>query len=64
MSRTSSWLSGVCVDCNFPIVVTQPDIDNFPVSDYWWYCSNKKCTNHLIGEHTGDMEVPKFYKEK
>ena len=62
MSKTSSWILGQCKKCDFPIVVTQPDPDDTTHSDYWWYCSNKKCENHLVGEHTGDMEEPSFIK--
>lgn len=56
---TASWLSGLCTDCGYPIVVTQSrDMD------YWWYCSNKECKNHDPGEQTPDCESPTFYINK
>jgi hypothetical protein len=55
---TLSWFTGTCKICGFNVVVTQPDVDKYPHDDYWWYCSNKKCEKHEIGEHTGDMEQP------
>ena len=51
----SSWFAGTCKKCGYNVVVTQPT-DKF--CDYWWYCSNKLCENHTIGEQTGDMEIP------
>jgi len=50
-----SWLTGVCVQCGYNVVVTQPTED---CADYWWYCSNKLCRNHNPGLQTGDMEKP------
>lgn len=58
----SSWFKGICIDCGYNVIVTQPDTKRFPDCDYWWYCSNKKCKNHKIGEHTGDTEKPKWVK--
>lgn len=55
-----SWFSGTCKACGYNVVVTQPDVINFPYADYWWYCSNKKCKNHELGEHTGDMDFPEW----
>ncbi|WP_425341295.1 hypothetical protein [Brevibacillus borstelensis] len=55
-----SWFSGTCKACGYNVVVTQPDVKNFPYADYWWYCSNKKCKNHELGEHTGDMDFPEW----
>lgn len=55
-----SWFRGKCKDCGFNIVVTQPDPNI--CADYWWYCSNKKCKNHIKGEHTGDMQKPSFLR--
>lgn len=57
-----SWFTGICKDCGFNVVVTQPDEKTHPTDDYWWYCSNKKCKNHVEGEHTGDMQKPKWVK--
>lgn len=57
-----SWFTGVCSLCGFNVVVTQPDWKNHPHDDYWWYCSNKECSNHKDGEHTGDMDVPNWVK--
>lgn len=61
-SRHSSWSSSnrICKKCNYPVVVTQPDVQNHPGCDYHWYCSNKQCFNHDPGEHTGDMECPEW----
>jgi len=56
----SSWFSGECTKCGYNVVVTQPDADEHPVADYWWYCSNKKCEHHDEGQHTGDMENPEW----
>ena len=53
-----SWFRGICKVCGFNVVVTQPDTLKHPDKDYWWYCSNKKCINHEVGEHTGDMGFP------
>ena len=53
MGLNSSWFTGLCVECKYPIVVYEKE-------DYIWYCSNKDCINHHPGEHTGDMEVPKW----
>jgi len=25
---------------------------------YWWYCSNKNCERHHVGEHSGDRGKP------
>jgi len=55
-----SWFTGICKDCGFNVVITQPDEDRFPTDDYWWYCSNKSCKNHEEGEHTGDDETPSW----
>lgn len=57
--NTKSWFDGQCCDCGFNVIITQPDVVNFPISDYWWYCSNKLCKNH-IGDHTGDLEKPSW----
>ena len=54
-----SWISGYCKDCGYNVIVTQPNSEKYPAADYWWYCSNKQCKNHL-GEHTGDMEHPNW----
>ena len=62
-NENSSWFTGICKECGYPIVVTQPDAERFPTADYWWYCSNKKCKNHQEGEHTGDMEYPEWMVE-
>jgi hypothetical protein len=59
-SSLSSWFSGICKECGYNVVVTQPDSQAFPIDDYWWYCSNKKCEKHIKGEHTGDMEIPEW----
>jgi hypothetical protein len=56
----NSWFTGVCGSCKFPVVVTQPDSELFPHSDYQWYCSNPSCENHTRKTHTGDMEVPNW----
>jgi hypothetical protein len=56
----TSWFTGLCGNCNYNIVVTQPDHLNFPTDDYWWYCSNKKCKHHEVGEHTGDQDYPEW----
>ncbi|TDX48284.1 hypothetical protein [Orenia marismortui] len=55
---SKSWIAGECKKCGYEVVVTQPDSENYPYDDYWWYCSNKDCSFHKQGEHTGDMEVP------
>jgi hypothetical protein len=55
---TRSWFAGICKKCGFNVVVTQPNIKKHPMSDYFWYCSNKGCEKHLEGEHTADTEVP------
>ena len=47
-----SWFTGTCRDCGYNVVVTQA-IEKY--MDYWWYCSNKECKNHIYGEQTGDM---------
>lgn len=64
MSIDSAWLveNTVCKLCHYPVTVTQPDSENFPTDDYWWYCMNKKCTNHT-GTHTGDMDYPDWIKD-
>ena len=59
---TDTWFAGICKDCGNNVVVTQPDAENHPHDDYWWYCSNKKCDHHHPGEHTGDMEKPVWVK--
>jgi len=66
-----SWFAGICQDCRFNVVVTQPYSGEIiydyltakklgvnTMSDYWWYCSNKECKNHIVATHTGDMEHP------
>ncbi len=60
----SSWFTGICKICGFPVVVTQPDWEKYPTDDYWWYCSNKKCEFHKEGKHTGDMEQPEWVRIK
>ena len=49
---SQSWFAkySECLDCGYPVVVTQS-----PTTDYWWYCSNKMCKNHQ-GIELGDME--------
>jgi hypothetical protein len=55
--RNSSWMSGHCRECGYPVVVTQAKDE---CMDYWWYCSHKSCTWHKYGEQTGDMEQPEW----
>ncbi len=64
MTIDSAWLvsNTVCKLCQYPVTITQPDWENFPGNDYWWYCMNKKCVNHA-GTHTGDMEEPDWVKD-
>jgi hypothetical protein len=57
--RRNSWFAGLCLDCGYNVVITQPILRN---EDYWWYCSNKGCPHHIIGEHTGDMEKPEWVR--
>lgn len=62
---TRSWFAGICKECGFNVVVTQPkNIDTVPDNDYWWYCSNKECKNHEKGEETGDMQIPDWVGSK
>lgn len=61
MSKADTWLFvDTCVDCDYPIVVTQATKE---FCDYWFYCSNKNCINHADGEQVGDMEYPTFCKK-
>lgn len=60
MTDSRSWFRSRCNLCGFNVVVTQPDATAFPRDDYWWYCSNKACSKHSVGEHTGDMEWPEW----
>ena len=46
MSATNSWFTGLCEHCEYPVIVTQPNIDTNPSDDYRWYCSNPNCVNH------------------
>lgn len=55
-----SWFCSTCKICGYNVVVTRPDPITHPTSDYWWYCSNKKCEHHHPGSHTGDMEAPSW----
>jgi hypothetical protein len=57
-----SWMCsfGVCGECSYEVVVTQSDR---PDEDYCWYCSNPKCKNHNLKEHTGDQESPAWLIE-
>ena len=52
-----SWMlnNSVCKLCEYEIVVTQ----GFE-SDYYYYCSNPECENHIEGEDLGDMEECSF----
>lgn len=59
---TSSWFDGICKECGYRVIITQPDDKSFPAKDHWWYCSNKKCKNHHPGTHTGDQEQPSWVK--
>ena len=67
MGMPSSWLSGVCSICDYPVVVTQPSEATEPVDydlyDYSWYCSNPDCENHSPPVGTGDMSNPKWVKK-
>lgn len=62
MGDTSSWFTGLCVECGYPVVVTQPNMKTHPTDDYRWYCSNPDCIRHIHKEHTGDMENPEWVK--
>lgn len=57
--RTSSWLHGLCKECGYPVVATQP---TEPYQDIWWYCSHKGCPHHDPGEQTGDQEEPTWIR--
>lgn len=63
--RQTSWIVrfAVCKDCDYNLIITQPDWDAEESGDYWWYCSNKKCGNHHPGEQIGDMEDCSFGKD-
>lgn len=58
--RETTWFfkSTVCKDCDSNIVVCQAH----PPNDYWYYCSNKMCKNHHLGEELGDQEICSFSK--
>jgi hypothetical protein len=58
-NKTSSWFSGQCKECGFPVIYTQPP-DNDNENDYQWYCSCPECKNHVNKKLTGDMERPDF----
>jgi hypothetical protein len=62
LGKNSSWLTGLCQICDYPVVVTQPDPEITTFEDYQWYCSNPKCKNHSKKEHTGDMGEPEWVK--
>ncbi len=50
-----AWMSiRICVDCGYPVVVTQATDDEY---DYAWYCASPLCTRHTP-ENTGDMDHP------
>ena len=57
-----SWFRGICKQCGYNVIVTQPDLARHPDTDLRWYCSNKKCYNHEDGEHTLDVETPTWVK--
>jgi hypothetical protein len=59
----SSWMKGHCIDCDYPVVVTQPsDVTKYngKYYDYSWYCSNPDCDNHSPPVGTGDMIYPEW----
>ena len=59
--RTSTWIEEkiVCKDCDSNIIVCQPR----DLYDYWYYCSNKMCKNHWLGEELDDQTECSFSKE-
>jgi len=58
--RNTTWIEKdiVCKNCDSNIVVCQPRSSY----DYWYYCSNKMCENHWLGEELGDQEECSFSK--
>ena len=52
-----SWITGICMECAYPVVVTQGQAG---LDDYCWYCSNPACENHNAKEGTFDMEHPSW----
>lgn len=55
--QTASWMSEDCLcgSCGYPVIGTQA---TEPTCDYWWYCSNKACMNHIGTQHGDQEEVP------
>lgn len=54
----------VCKDCDSNLIICQPRIlSSHDLYDYWWYCSNKMCKNHWLGEELGDQEECSFAKD-
>ena len=71
----NAWLAraSVCGACGTRIVVIGhqgDETDRIAASmgatlngaDYWWYCANKACRNH-VGECTYDMEQPVWIRD-
>lgn len=56
--RYTSWIVSfaVCWNCDSNLVICQSNQGK----DYWWYCSNKSCTNHSPGEQLYDCEDCSF----
>lgn len=52
-----SWMldKSVCDQCSYEIVVTQGY-----EGDYYYYCSNPECENHIDGEDLCDQEDCSF----
>ncbi len=64
---THSWFTGFCKKCGFNVVVM--NATNAPCipkefDDYYWYCSNPKCTYHKLGSTSGDQEQPAWVSMK
>ena len=56
-----SWLTGKCINCDYPVVVTQAVDQSY---DYCWYCSNPSCWNHSSKEDTYDSDKPEWVNLK
>lgn len=53
---SSSWFKGLCNDCGYNIIVTQPKYKDY----YYYYCSNKYCKNHKGKELYDTDGFPNF----
>ncbi|ACL78326.1 hypothetical protein EpJS10_0100 [Escherichia phage JS10] len=63
MSQARILKTAKCEKCEWPVIAALCNDEMECEFDYWWYCSNKGCSNHKgEGFHSGYCEHPKFVR--